>query len=94
MKKQELLKAGVLTSIEIGNEISRQMVIEALLSNETILSNTNNLLQQEISSEAVKRLLYKQNNPDIYGTIWSKNRSLSPRSKSRTDRQQDHYAQI
>ena len=57
MKKQELLKAGVLTSIEIGNEISRQMVIEALLSNETILSNTNNLLQQEISSEAVKRLL-------------------------------------
>ena len=43
------------------------MVIEALLSNETILSNTNNLLQQEISSEAVKRLLYKQNNPDIYG---------------------------
>ena len=28
MKKQELLKAGVLTSIEIGNEISRQMVIE------------------------------------------------------------------
>ncbi|MEO3244994.1 hypothetical protein ABHC80_00620, partial [Parabacteroides distasonis] len=67
MKKQELLKAGVLTSIEIGNEISRQMVIEALLSNETILSNTNNLLQQEISSEAVKRLLYKQNNPDIYG---------------------------
>ena len=42
MKKQELLKAGVLTSIEIGNEISRQMVIEALLSNETILSNTNN----------------------------------------------------
>ena len=46
MKKQELLKAGVLTSIEIGNEISRQMVIEALLSNETILSNTNNLLQQ------------------------------------------------
>ena len=66
-KKQELLKAGVLTSIEIGNEISRQMVIEALLSNETILSNTNNLLQQEISSEAVKRLLYKQNNPDIYG---------------------------
>lgn len=33
------------------------MVIEALLSNETILSNTNNLLQQEISSEAVKRLL-------------------------------------
>ena len=67
MKKQELLKAGVLTSIEIVNEISRQMVIEALLSNETILSNTNNLLQQEISSEAVKRLLYKQNNPDIYG---------------------------
>lgn len=67
MKKLELLKSGVLTSIEIGNEISRQMVIEALLSNEAILSNTDNLLQQEISSEAVKRLLYKQNNLDIYG---------------------------
>ena len=63
----ELCLAYPLLGDIFGNEISRQMVIEALLSNETILSNTNNLLQQEISSEAVKRLLYKQNNPDIYG---------------------------
>ena len=91
MKKQELLKAGVLTSIEIGNEISRQMVIEALLSNETILSNTNNLLQL-LRSRKETPLQTKQ--PGYLWTIWSKNRSLSPRSKSRTDRQQDHYAQI
>lgn len=67
MKKQNSLKPGVLSPIEIGNEISRQMVIESLLSNEIILSNANNVLQQEISSEAVKKLLYKQKSPDIYG---------------------------
>lgn len=71
MKKQELLKAGVLTSIEIGNEISRQMVIEALLSNETILSNTIIFTARDLlRSRKETPLQTKQ--PGYLWTIWSK----------------------
>lgn len=67
MKNQNMLKSGVLNTIEIGKEISKQMVVESLLSKVIISANIEKSVKHNISILAVNKLIYKRNNLDIYG---------------------------
>lgn len=69
MFEQDTQKNVILSPVNSGELTLEQVLVESMLSHEKVFLNGNLNVKKEIISIALKNMLIKDNNPQIYGKI-------------------------